>query len=389
MRLRKNKIQENRLARTRQVISRLHGALVLTVSLATLACLCGCSGIVSRPSTQAAAPPQTYSISGTIGPVAGGSGATVTLSGAANATSTADSSGNFTFSGLANGTYTVTPTHAGYTFNPSSLNVTVNGANINTGMNFTATALTFNLSGTISPAATGSGAKVALSGAATTTTTADSGGNYTFPGLANGTYAVTPSRTGYAFNPSTQTATVTGGNVTGVNFTAQASPTFSISGTISPTIGGSAATVTLSGAAAATAITDGAGNYMFTGLGNGTYTVTPTNVGFAFAPGTQSVTVSSANVPGVNFTASAQVTHSVALTWIASSTPTVTGYNVYRSTMSGTAYVKISSSLVLAPLVSYTDATVLNSTTYYYVTTAVDASNVESAFSNEVAVAIP
>src|SRR6267154_2920753 len=383
MRLRKNKIQENRLARTRQVISRLHRALVLTVSLATLACLCGCSGIVSRPSTQAAAPPQTYSISGTIGPVAGGSGATVTLSGAANATSTADSSGNFTFSGLANGTYTVTPTHAGYTFNPSSLNVTVNGANIN------ATALTFNLSGTISPAATGSGAKVALSGAATTTTTADGAGNYTFPGLANGTYAVTPSRTGYIFNPSTQTATVTGANATGVNFTAQASPTFSISGTISPTTGGSAATVTLSGAAAATAITDGAGNYMFTGLGNGTYTVTPTNVGFAFAPGTQSVTVSSANVPGVNFTASAQVTHSVALTWIASSTPTVTGYNVYRSTVSGTGYAKINSSFVLAPLVSYTDATVLNSTTYYYVTTAVDASNVESAFSNEVAVAIP
>jgi len=207
--------------------------------------------------------------------------------------------------------------------------------------------------------------------------------------LANGTYAVTPSRTGYTFNPSTQTATVTGANVTGVNFTAQTSPTFSISGTITPTTGGSAATVTLSGAAPATAITDGAGNYMFTGLGNGTYTVTPTNAGFAFAPATQSVTVSSANVSGVNFTASAQVTHSVALTWIASSTPTVTGYNVYRSTVSGTAYAKINSSLVLAPLISYTDATVLNSTTYYYVTTSVDASGVESAFSNEASAAIP
>ncbi len=389
MRLRKNKIQENRLARARQVISRLQRALVLTVTLATLACLWGCSGIVSGPNTQAPAPPQTYSISGTISPVAGGSAATVTLSGAANATSTADSSGNFTFSGLANGTYTVTPTHAGYTFNPSSLNVTVNGANINTGMSFTATALTFNLSGAISPAAAGSGAKVTLSGAATTTATADGAGNYTFPGLANGTYAVTPSRTGYTFNPSTQTATVTGANVTGVNFTAQTSPTFSISGTITPTTGGSAATVTLSGAAPATAITDGAGNYMFTGLGNGTYTVTPTNAGFAFAPATQSVTVSSANVSGVNFTASAQVTHSVALTWIASSTPTVTGYNVYRSTVSGTAYAKINSSLVLAPLISYTDATVLNSTTYYYVTTSVDASGVESAFSNEASAAIP
>src|SRR5260370_10684043 len=335
MRLRKNKIKENRLARTRQVISRLHRALVLTVTLATLACLWGCSGIVSGPNTQAPAPPQTYSISGTISPVAGGSGGTVTRSGAANATSTADSSGNFTFSGLANGTYTVTPTHAGYTFNPSSLNVTVNGANINTGMNFTATALTFNLSGTISPAAAGSGAKVTLSGAATTTTTADGAGNYTFPGLANGAYAVTPSRTGYTFNPSTQTATVTGANVTGVNFTAQTSPTFSISGTITPTTGGSAATVTLSGAAPATAITDGAGNYMFTGLGNGTYTVTPTNAGFAFAPATQSVTVSSANVSGVNFRARPQVTHSVALPWFASGIRAVTGSTAYRSRGAG------------------------------------------------------
>src|SRR4029077_20667470 len=101
--------------------------------------------------------------SGTIGPVTGGNGATVTLSGAANATTTANSSGNFTFSGLANGTYTITPSHAGYTFNPSSLNVTVSGASVTTGSNFTATALTFSVSGTISPATCGSGATVTLS----------------------------------------------------------------------------------------------------------------------------------------------------------------------------------------------------------------------------------
>jgi fibronectin type 3 domain-containing protein len=38
---------------------------------------------------------------------------------------------------------------------------------------------------------------------------------------------------------------------------------------------------------------------------------------------------------------------------------------------------------------SYTDATVQNGTTYYYVTTAVDASGSESAFSNEVSTVIP
>lgn len=247
----------------------------------------------------------------------------------------------------------------------------------------------FSISGTITPVTGGNGATVTLGGAATATATADGAGNYTFTGLANGMYAVTPSRAGYTFNPSTQAATVSGANVTGINFTAQASPTFSISGTISPTTGGSGATVTLGGAAAGTTTTDGQGNYMFTGLGNGTYTVTPTNTGFAFTPTNQSARVSGANVSSVNFAASPQVAHSVVLTWIASTTLTVTGYNVYRSLVSGTSYVKINSSLVLSPLVSYTDTTPSSGTTYYYVTTAVDATGGESVFSNEVTAIIP
>ena len=54
-------------------------------------------------------------------------------------------------------------------------------------------------------------------------------------------------------------------NVTGVNFTATAIPTYSISGTISPS--GSGATVTLSGAASARTTADGSGNYSFSGAG--------------------------------------------------------------------------------------------------------------------------
>src|SRR6267378_6544554 len=52
----------------------------------------------------------------------------------------------------------------------------------------------YSISGTISPAVGGSGTTVTLSGAASATTTANSSGNYAFSGLANGTYAVTPSR---------------------------------------------------------------------------------------------------------------------------------------------------------------------------------------------------
>ena len=249
-----------------------------------------------------------FNIVGTISPATGGNGATVTLSGAASATATADSLGNYTFAGLPNGKYTVAPSHAGYTFTPSSQSTTINGANV-TGVNFTDTAQTFSISGTISPAANGSGATVTLSGAAGASTTANSFGNYSFAGLANGSYTVTPNKAGFTFTPGSANATVNGANVTAINFTAatQTNPTFSISGTISPTAGGSGATLTLSGAASATATSDSSGNYTFSGLANGSYTVAPSNTGYTFAPLSQAVTVSSANVTGVNFTAQVAV----------------------------------------------------------------------------------
>ena len=80
------------------------------------------------------------------------------------------------------------------------------------------------------------------------------------------------------------------------------------------------------------------------------------------------------------------VSHSVALAWNAS-TSTVSGYNVYRSTTNGSGYVKINSSLVAG--VSYTDSAVQSSTTYYYVTAAVDSEGNESAYSNQATAVIP
>src|ERR1700737_3692397 len=96
----------------------------------------------------------------------------------------------------------------------------------------------FSISGTVSPATGGSGTTVALSGAASATAIADNSGNYAFTGLANGAYIITPSHAGYTMSPSSQSATISGANVSGVNFTAaaQTGQTFSISGAISPTV---------------------------------------------------------------------------------------------------------------------------------------------------------
>ena len=334
--------------------------------------------------------PQTLTISGTLSPVAAGSGATVTLNGTSGATTTANSSGAYSFTGLVKGSYSVTPSHTGYTFSPASQATTIASANV-TGLNFTATATpapTFTISGTLSPTTGGGGATVTLSGASSASTTANSSGAYSFTGLAAGNYAVTPSHSGFNFSPTTQSATITTANVTGVNFTAtaQAPSTFTISGTITPTNGGSGATVLLSGAAGATTTTNSSGAYTFTGLANGNYTVTPSDSGFTYTPANKSVTVSGGNQTGVNFTAAANKPHSVMLSWSPSSS-TVSGYNVYRSTVSGSGYTKLNSNLIGGT--SYDDTSVQSGTTYFYVTTSVGSGATESTYSNQATAAIP
>ena len=144
----------------------------------------------------------TYTISGTISPTSGGAGTAVTLTGAASMAVTADSSGNYSFTGLRNGSYTITPSKSGFSFTPASLSATVNGANL-TGQNFAATATapqTYSISGTISPATSGAGSLVTLSGSASATTMSDSSGNYSFTGLSNGSYTITPSKSGFTLH---------------------------------------------------------------------------------------------------------------------------------------------------------------------------------------------
>ena len=78
--------------------------------------------------------------------------------------------------------------------------------------------------------------------------------------------------------------------------------------------------------------------------------------------------------------------HSVDLSW-SPSTSAVVGYNIYRSGASDGPYAKINSALNAAT--GYTDNTVQAGVTYYYVTTAVDASGVESVYSNQAQAVVP
>jgi fibronectin type 3 domain-containing protein len=92
----------------------------------------------------------------------------------------------------------------------------------------------------------------------------------------------------------------------------------------------------------------------------------------------------------VNFTANATppaVARTVSLSWNATASPNITGYNLYRATVAGGAFSKLNSS----PLAStaYVDSGVTSGRIYYYVATAVDNNNQESPFSNQAIAAIP
>ncbi len=63
------------------------------------------------------------------------------------------------------------------------------------------------------------------------------------------------------------------------------------------------------------------------------------------------------------------------------------GYNLYRGTQSGGPYAKLNSSPLSGT--SYTDSNTVSGTTYYYVSTSLNADSQESQYSNEASATIP
>jgi len=82
----------------------------------------------------------------------------------------------------------------------------------------------------------------------------------------------------------------------------------------------------------------------------------------------------------------APVQRSVSLSWMASTSTGIVGYNVYRGTVSGGPYARVTS---LDSGVTFTDSTVSAGQTYYYVVTAMDTTGTESLYSNQAQAVVP
>jgi Abnormal spindle-like microcephaly-assoc'd, ASPM-SPD-2-Hydin len=119
------------------------------------------------------------------------------------------------------------------------------------------------------------------------------------------------------------------------------------------------------------------------------YSVTFTPQSSGTASGTLSFASSASKPPvaeALTGTGVSPQQYTVSLSWDASPSQ-VAGYNIYRGTTSGGPYTKINSTL--DSVTTYTDSTVSASQTYYYVTTAVNSSGQQSAYSNQVQVVVP
>lgn len=249
-----------------------------------------------------------HSISGIVVSGASLSGATINLSGGAVKTTTTDNTGTYFFNDLADGSYVITPALTGYIFLPTSTSVTVKGSDV-TNANFTATATapTYHISGAVSGAVL-EGVTITLAGDSNSTAMTDASGNYVFTGLDAGSYTVTPVLAGYSFVSAKTAVTLSTANVTNINFAAMTSggSLYSISGTIAGVVQ-QGVKINLIGTTCATTTTDAGGNYVFTGLPAGSYTIIPITwitCSYIANPTTMSVTVSNASVTNIDFTLS-------------------------------------------------------------------------------------
>jgi hypothetical protein len=125
---------------------------------------------------------------------------------------------------------------------------------------------------------------------------------------------------------------------------------------------------------------------------------TVTSGGLFTSPGVGGVTriaVKAASQADPTKSASAGVTtlaqvgqHAVDLSWNASASADIVGYNVYRGQVVSGPYSKINTGGLVGSTL-YSDTSVASGMTYYYVATVVDSRGQESAHSNQAQAAIP
>jgi hypothetical protein len=300
---------------------------------------------------------------------------------------------------------------------PSTTVETVTGTGTSTTGHLAVTPVTLALgsivdgsSGTASGTLTASGASVILSTASTNNSVFSVSGlsfpvtiamgqsvpfTVTFrpqtPGAVTGNLTFTSNG-----QPSTTIETLTGTGTSPANGQLAVTPTTlplgsvvdGSSGTTSGTLTASGASVTVSGASTNNSVFSIGGLSLPATIAAGrsipfTVTFSPQTPGAVSSTLTFTSNAQPSTTPEtLTGTGTPAATHTVNLSWNASTSSNILGYNIYRAAQSGScgSFAKINA--VLNTGIVYTDSTVINGTTYCYAATAVDTSNQESGYSN-------
>jgi hypothetical protein len=337
---------------------------------------------ITTPVTLTAGQSATFSVKFTPASAGSASGTVTIASNASNPTLTVALSGT----GVAPGTLGS---------NPASLNFGTVTVGNNQSLSETVTN-TGGASVTISQVAT-SGTGFSLSGITTPVTLmAGQGATFTIAfaptsaGSASGAVTVTSNASN-----STLSIALSGTGAAAVGQLTVAPTTMDLgsviagtSGTSSGSLTASGANVTVTGASSNNSVFSVGGLSLPVTIAAGqsvpfTITFSPQTVGAA--SGTLTVT-SNAQPPTttetLTGTGTAAPSHTVNLSWNASTSPNISGYNVYRAVYSSScgSFSKINS--VLNTTTLYADSSVVDGTSYCYATTAVNSSNEESGYSN-------
>jgi len=258
---------------------------------------------------------------------AGIQGATIAADDGARHTATATSGedGAYSLSLAAAGTYILTPSVAGCVCSPATRSVALTAqATSATGVDFVASSAAYTIAGRITETegstgiegvavhatpeaeATGSALRDALRAMGSAVTDAD--GAYSLGVAAGGAYVVTPSLSGYTFDPVSRTVTVDDATpaVENVDF-ATTPPPYSISGTVKDAAGSPLAEVTIRADATEESFearTKADGTYIMRFATAGGYDMTALLGGYLFEPVMDYAEVNDAtpDAPNMDFT---------------------------------------------------------------------------------------
>ncbi len=209
-------------------------------------------------------------------------------------------------------------------------------------------------------------------------------------GSASGSVTVTSTGSNPTLSiPLTGTGSVTAGQLAATATLALGSVVDGTSGTATGSLTASGANVTVTGATSSSSLFAISGLTLPMTIQAGqsapfTVTFSPLVAGsdsatLTFTSNAQPSTTTD-TATGIGTTAP---THTVSLSWNASTSSNISGYNIYRAvyTTSCGSYSKINGT-TLEPATVYSDSSVVDGTNYCYATTAVNSSNEESGYSN-------